>query len=874
MTRTLFRCAVFLAGLAVVGWIAAGYVGSNPLALAVTVLIGVCYLAGALELLQYQRHTSALSQALAGLTAPPANLNDWLDALPASLRPATRLRVDGERVGLPGPALTPYLVGLLVLLGMLGTFLGMVATLRGTGAALESAADLQAIRASLATPIKGLGFAFGTSVAGVATSAMLGLLAALARRERAEVSRSLDASVSTTLRPFTAAHRRDEALALSQRQADILPALVEQLRGLTAALQQQHQDLGQHLSTSQDAFHGKTETLYTRLADMLGQALKDSAAESARAAGAAIQPAAEATLAGLTRETATWQASVSQTLQQQVDAIATRLGTTTDTIATRLDAATGAIAQQLAQGTQAIAANLEGSTASIATNLKDTTASIATSLESATSAIASNLSGTSTDIATRLDTSTRAIADNLAASTASISDSLDQNTRAIATSLDNTARAIAANLETSTGAITSNLETSTAAIRASLDAGTDSTSEKLAAVAEIASVQLEATTQAVTETWRQALADHQQASDTLMHTQRYALERSAGTLEKGVGALLTGMDTRMAEVTTQLSQAWTEALARHEAANGKLAEQNQAMLDAAAAQLAQQSADTVRAAETARQTLQDTLAARDEERLAAWTGELRAIAASLRDTWQQAGEHTAAQQREVSASLTRTADDIAERAREHATITLAEIARLMQAAAEAPKAAADVIAELRDRLSDSMARDNAMLDERARLMESLGTLHDAVNQACTEQRGAIDALISTSSDLMERVGNQFRDTVLSETDKLSQAVQSETGKLSEAADQVAGSATQVSSLGDAFGASVQAFDSANEKLVAHLARVEAALDKSLARSDEQLAYYVAQAREVVDLSLLSQKQIIAELKRAAESRNPDGAEAA
>lgn len=852
MTRTLFRCAVFLAGLAVVGWIAAGYVGSNPLALAVTVLIGVCYLAGSLELLQYQRHTSALSQALAGLTAPPASLNDWLDALPASLRPATRLRVDGERVGLPGPALTPYLVGLLVLLGMLGTFLGMVATLRGTGAALESAADLQAIRASLATPIKGLGFAFGTSVAGVATSAMLGLLAALARRERAEVSRSLDASVSTTLRPFTAAHRRDEALALSQRQADILPALVEQLRGLTAALQQQHQDLGQRLSTSQDAFHGKTETLYTRLADTLGQALKDSAAESARAAGAAIQPAAEATLAGLTRETATWQASVSQTLQQQVDAIATRLGTTTDTLATRLDTATGAIAQQLAQSTQAIAANLEGSTANIATNLKDTTASIAT----------------------RLDTSTRAIADNLAASTASISDSLDQNTRAIATSLDNTTRAIAANLETSTGAITRNLETSTAGIRASLDAGTDSTAEKLAAVAEIASVQLEATTQAVTETWRQALADHQQASDTLMHTQRYALERSAGTLEKSVGALLTGMDTRMTEVTTQLSQAWTEALARHESANGKLAEQNQAMLDAAAAQLAQQSADTVRAAEAARQTLQDTLAARDEERLAAWTGELRTIAASLRDTWQQAGEHAAAQQREVSASLSRSADDIAERAREHATTTLAEIARLMQAAAEAPKAAADVIAELRDRLSDSMARDNAMLDERARLMESLRTLHDAVNQACTEQRGAIDALISTSSDLMERVGSQFRDTVLSETDKLSQAVQSETGKLSEAADQVAGSATQVSSLGDAFGASVQAFDSANEKLVAHLARVEAALDKSLARSDEQLAYYVAQAREVVDLSLLSQKQIITELKRAAESRNPDGAEAA
>src|SRR3546814_4133357 len=67
------------------------------------------------------------------------------------------------------PVLTPYLVGLLVLLGMLGTFLGMVATLRGTGLALESSTDLAAIRASLAAPVQGLGFAFGTSVAGVAT---------------------------------------------------------------------------------------------------------------------------------------------------------------------------------------------------------------------------------------------------------------------------------------------------------------------------------------------------------------------------------------------------------------------------------------------------------------------------------------------------------------------------------------------------------------------------------------------------------------------------------------------------------------------------------------------------------------------------------
>jgi alpha-glucosidase (family GH31 glycosyl hydrolase) len=46
-----------------------------------------------------------------------------------------------------------------------------------------------------------------------------------------------------------------------------------------------------------------------------------------------------------------------------------------------------------------------------------------------------------------------------------------------------------------------------------------------------------------------------------------------------------------------------------------------------------------------------------------------------------------------------------------------------------------------------------------------------------------------------------------------------------------------------------------------LQRIEDSLNKSVARSDEQLAYYVAQAREVIDLSILSQKQIVEDLQQ-------------
>ncbi len=59
------------------------------------------------------------------------------------------------------------------------------------------------------------------------------------------------------------------------------------------------------------------------------------------------------------------------------------------------------------------------------------------------------------------------------------------------------------------------------------------------------------------------------------------------------------------------------------------------------------------------------------------------------------------------------------------------------------------------------------------------------------------------------------------------------------------------------------FSQSNDKLVGHLQRIEGALGKSIARSDEQLAYYVAQAREVIDLSIMSQKQIVEDMQQIA-----------
>ncbi|MBT9595790.1 MAG: DUF802 domain-containing protein [Vitreoscilla sp.] len=609
MTRLLHHAA-FAVGLAVVGWVGAGYLGTHALALGVTVLVAAFYLMGALELHRYHQATGSLAQALAGLSEPPASLGHWLGQLHPSLHHAVRLRIEGERVGLPSPALSPFLAGLLVLLGMLGTFLGMVVTLNGTGLALDSATDLQAVRASLSAPVKGLGLAFGTSVAGVAASAALGLMSALCRRERLRAAQTLDAATATHLRGFSVAHQREAAYkALLQQQVQAMPELVNGLQAMMAALQQQGQAMNEQLLASQAAFHEQADARSTALAASVGQHLQASLVESARVAGATLQPAVEATLAGLAREAAALHGHLATAMQQQADGLADRF-----------------------------------------------------------------------------------------------------------------------------------------------EAGTASTAGH----------------------WHSALAEHRQTSRAM-------------------------------------------------------------------------------AAE-----LRAELAAQDEQRLAAFQHALQGMAATLQREWQQAGAATLGQQKQICETLAATARGMSAEAEAHAQRTIAEIGRLVQAAAEAPRAAAEVVAELRQKLSDSMVRDNAMLDERNRLLHTLGGLLDAVNHASTEQRAAIDTLVGRSADLLDRVGKRFTESVSEQTSQLTEVA-------TRVGAQLTGSAVEVASLGEAFGFAVDRFSETNDKLLAQLGRIEGALSQSMTRSDEQLAYYVAQAREVIDLSILSQQQIVDDLQQLAGS---------
>jgi ABC-type transporter Mla subunit MlaD len=124
-------------------------------------------------------------------------------------------------------------------------------------------------------------------------------------------------------------------------------------------------------------------------------------------------------------------------------------------------------------------------------------------------------------------------------------------------------------------------------------------------------------------------------------------------------------------------------------------------------------------------------------------------------------------------------------------------------------------------------------------------LLSAQQDAAGAQRDAIDTLIRTSSETLSQVSDTF-----------SQQVSDQASQLNQVAGDVAGSAAEVASLSDAFATAVQVFSRANDTLLDNLQQVESSLEKSSARADEQLGYYVEQAREVIELSMASQKEVI------------------
>ena len=619
MIRILFFLA-FIIGAAAIVAMSMVFAGSDKLALGVTLLIALAYSIGALELLHFHKATQGLQAALPKLPdfnsteSENALLDRWLTTLPAALKFSVHSRIEGETKGLPAPVLTPYLVGLLVMLGLLGTFVGMVDTLQGSVIALQGSTDLASIRDGLAAPIKGLGLAFGTSVAGVAASAMLGLMSTLSRRERILVTRELDAKINTVLRRFSLNFNRQETYKALQQQAQALPEVARQMSQMASHLESIGQRIEQQLNRKQDQFHQQAQQSYTQLADSVGQTLNN-------------------------------------VLQNSAEVIAGRMSPLIEGLLTQ-----------------------------------------------------------------------------------------SQNT---------------------------------------LQAGAESTQQALLSLQEKHLTQvtqaLQETTRAVNQSWEQGVV----STGKRLEAHIDKLEQSSETLLSQRQQAESAWQQAHVQVIASMDQHLQQALS-------ELREQEQSRSDKAFSQL---------------EKLEVT-----------------------------AAEHLAALGVSLEAPMT----------------------RLIETASAAPQAAAEVITKLKQEMTENLSRDNALLEERRRIMADLERVSDSLAQSTLNQGQAMETLLQSSGEKLAAISERFEHRV-----------QEGMSQFASVAEQFTESTLDIASMSEGFVQAVSQFSESNDKLVANLNQIEHALNDASVRNDEQLAYYVAQAREIIDHSLLSQKQIIDDINKLA-----------
>ncbi len=747
----------FIAGATAIFGMSYLFLGTDILALAVTCAIAMVYAIGVIELVQFHKATQNLHLALKNVprfseseSEIDANhvLADWLDSLHASLKYAVHSRIEGESKGLPSPVLTPYLVGLLVMLGLLGTFVGMVDTLQGSVIALQGSTELSAIREGLAAPIKGLGAAFGTSVAGVAASAMLGLMSTLSRRERILVARELDAKINTVFRRFSLNFNRQETYKSLQQQAKALPELAAQITVMAENLEKMGQRLGQELNTKQDKFHQGVEDAYRTLAQSVSQSLNQVLQNSGELVAKEMSPVVNQLMTDMSD-------SIQENVRETQTILVSQNNLYLDNVASKLKEHTLSANESLQAGLK----EHERIQLSMSSTMNDSLNQFKEQFQSLSSSYVENFTR---QIESKDKQRQEVDEAKLVRWTEVLQDSQEhvkQVLEAISQEQQKAWQTASSAFLTSSGQVSNDLNNVLQAHENSQQKASDliaSTLIELRTHALDASQGIKLQVDALIETSEKSLQSREQAETAWQNQHREA----------------------MVAIATQLNQQLTA-----------LREQEQVRSDQAIQSLSQ--------LETK-------------------------VAAQLADLGQALE---------------------------------APMSRLIETASQAPKAAAEVISKLKQEMTQNMARDNDLLDERRRIMSDLDGLSDSLAQSTVNQGKAMEAMLSSSGSMLAEISERFDSRV----DK-------EVNKLSDIASHFSESSIDIASMSDAFVGAIERFSQSNDKLVENLAKIELALESASSRSDEQLAYYVAQAREIIDHSMMSQKGLIEEINQLAVKR--------
>ncbi|MFT6266987.1 MAG: hypothetical protein ACJAWS_003152 [Oleiphilaceae bacterium] len=640
------------------------------------------------------------------------------------------------------------------MLGLLGTFAGMVDTLQGAVIALEGTTELQAVRAGLAAPIKGLGLAFGTSVAGVAASAMLGLLSTLSRRDRMLATRVLDSNISSSLRTFSLSFNRQETYKALQSQAQAFPEVVDKIELLTLQIEKMGADLGIKLVTDQEVFHDSVKQSYMHLATSVGESLKESISESGRITSEAVLPIFKDAIQ-----------DISVCIAENVSRTHENL---TETTKTQLDA----ISMQVL------------------------TASNEASASWKTGIIQHERSNQ--DLVSKLNGALGSFNDSFQLKSTSLLESFEKSSQflLLAQANDNDKRFIVWR---------ESLETNQDRVNKLLEKTTITFSDELKQVNSLQKINLEGMVNQLASVSSSLMANWETSTNASISLH----ERLSETLQLVVSEVVGDSKSTTKAIMSEISQ------------------------------MLKTSEELVATRVQTESEWLNSYEIRIKDVVSMVSTELKLLVEAEQTRGIQATDQLVKLEMTVATQLAVLGNALE-----------APMTRLIETASETPKAAAEVISHLRREISNNIERDNTLLEERAQIIESLDALFVSLEQNSIGQRDAVEKLVNSSSSMLKDVGSHF-----------TQHIESEVDKLTIISDNFSGSAVEMASLGDAFSHSVQLFNQSTGCLIENLSRIEESLNTSTNKSDEQMAYYIAQAREIIDHSMSSQQVIIDQLSQ-------------
>jgi hypothetical protein len=157
-----------------------------------------------------------------------------------------RTRLDESR------EISRYMIGLLIFLGLLGTFWGLIATINAVGGVIgglelgerDFAAVFAELKAGLMEPLSGMGTAFSSSLFGLGGSLVLGFLDIQAGHAQNRFYDGLEEWLSGLTHLIDAPDSIEEMEMVGLPQQKDLSALIAELRDENQRLRQQLSDTG------------------------------------------------------------------------------------------------------------------------------------------------------------------------------------------------------------------------------------------------------------------------------------------------------------------------------------------------------------------------------------------------------------------------------------------------------------------------------------------------------------------------------------------------------------------------------------------------------------------------------------------------------